>query len=239
MKLKWLFGALVLVNLGLWMWASWYREPAFQQNRAVRPPIAAEKMRLLSESGVKLQSRKTPLPAHAELPANAPQVCFRIGPFPDADIATKAETSLTKLQLLFSRRSEETKTVSGYQVYLPPLPSKAAAERKRKQLTRLGFKDHAVIQEGVLRNAISLGLFSVETNANIRVQKLAAKGIRAKVQALYQTQTLYWLDITAAVPAATAAKVKEIDWGKDIQAQETACPAGVKTPENHPDNAPG
>ncbi len=239
MKLKWVFGALVLANLGLWMWASWYRAPAVDANRNVRPPIAAEKMRLLAEPGVKLQSRKAPPPAHAELSANAPQVCFHIGPFPSADFATQAETGLNKLQLLFSRRSEESKTVSGYLVYLPPLSSKAAVERKRKQLTRLGFKDHAVMQEEGFRNAISLGRFSVEVNADSRVQKLAAKGIRAKVQTLYQTQSLYWLDINVAVPAETAARVKEIDWGsKDVQAQEAACPAGAKPPEERVDNAP-
>jgi hypothetical protein len=239
MNLKWAFGALVLANLGLWMWASWYHQPALDVNRSVRAPIAAEKMRLLSEPGVRLQPRKAPPPAHAELSANAPQVCFHVGPFPDADLAARAETSLNGLQLLFARRAETSKTVSGYQVYLPPLSSKAAIERKLKQLTRLGFKDHAVIQEGELRDAISLGLFSVEANADVRVKKLAAKGIRAKVQALYQTRTLYWLDITTAVPADTAAKVKQIDWGaKDVQAQETACPAAARPPEARRDNAP-
>jgi hypothetical protein len=239
MKLKWVFGALVLANLGLWMWASWYRVPVVEVNRAVRAPIAAEKLRLLNEPGVKLQPRKSPPPAHAELSANAPQVCFHIGPFLNADLAAKAEKSLNKLKLLFGRRSEEAKTISGYLVYLPPISSKAAIERKRKQLTRLGFKDHAVMQEEGFRNAISLGRFSVEANADSRVQKLAAKGIQAKVQTLYQSQTLYWLDITAPVPAETAAKVKEIDWGaKDVQAQETACLAGARPPGERVDNTP-
>ena len=240
MKLKWVFGALVLANLGLWMWASWYRVPAVDVSRTARAPIAAEKMRLLNEPGVKLQTRKAPPPAHAELSANAPQVCFHIGPFPDTDLATRAETSLNKLQLHFDRRSVEAKTVSGFLDYLPPLSSKAAVERKRKQLTRLGFKDHAVMQEEGFRNAISLGRFSVEANADSRVQKLAAKGIQAKVQTLYQSRTLYWLDINASVPADTAAKMKEIDWGaKDVQAQETACPAGARPPGKRVDNTPG
>lgn len=239
MKLKWVFGALVLANLGLWMWASWYREPAVEENRTVRPPIAADKMRLLDEPGVKLRPRKAPPPAHAELSANAPQVCFHIGPFLDADLAARAETELNRLQLIFSRRTEENKTISGYLVYLPPLASKAAAERKRRQLTRLGFKDHAVMQEEGLRNAISLGRYSVEANADSRVKKLAAKGVRAKVQTLYGTQARYWLDITAPVPADTAARVKAIDWeAKDVQSQETACPAGAKPPEDRMDNVP-
>ena len=51
MKLKWLFAAFVLANLGLWMWASWYREQPMEERRATRPPLAQEKIRLLAEAG--------------------------------------------------------------------------------------------------------------------------------------------------------------------------------------------
>jgi hypothetical protein len=245
MKLKWFFAALVLANIGLWMWGSWYREPPVQEERPARAPIAPEKMRLLNEAGVKLQPRKAPPPANAELAANAPQVCLRIGPFPDTELTAKAEATLNEWHLGFARRPEETKTITGYRVFLPAMASKEAAERKRKELTRLGFKDHAVIQEEGWNNAISLGLFSVEANAESRVRELAAKGVAAKSQPLYQTRTLYWLDSGVPVPADVAAKMKQADWGaKEIQAQETACPA-VTTPGPPPapvhepfDNAP-
>ena len=243
MKLKWVFATLVLANIGLWMWASWYREPPVEDNRVARAPIALEKMRLLSEAGVKLTPRKVPPPANAELAANTPQVCFHIGPFPDADPTTKAEAKLNEWHLIYARRAEETKAITGYRVYLPPLKSKQAAERKRQQLTRLGFKDHALIQEEGWQNAISLGLFSVEANAESRVRELAAKGVVAKVQPLSQTRSVYWLDIGVSVPPDTALKVKQADWGaQDIQAQETTCPAGASPssapPQPPPANAP-
>ncbi len=226
MKLKWLFAALVLANLGLWMWASWYRETPAPENRAARPPIAPEKMRLLSEPGVKLIPRKAPPPANAELAAAAAQVCFHIGPFADADAAVAGESKLSEWHLAIVRRAEELKVVIGYRVYLPAFTSKEAAERKRKQLTRLGFKDHALSQDGPSQYSISLGLFAVEANAQGRVRELAAKGVTAEMQAVTQTRTHYWLDINVAVLPDIAAKVKQIDWGaKDIQAQETACPA--------------
>lgn len=231
MKLKWIFAALVLANLGLWMWASWYQEMPVEETRMARAPVVPEKMRLLKEPGVKLMPRKTPPPANAELTTGAAPACFHIGPFPDADVVARAESRLNELQLTYSRRSEETRTVTGYQVYLPPLSSQKAAERKRQQLTRLGFKDHALIQEEGMQNAISLGLFTVEANAQSRVSELADKKVQARIQPFQQTRTRFWLDVAVKVPSETADKIKKIDWAaKDVQVQELSCPAGTSLP---------
>jgi len=245
MKLKWLFAALVLANLGLWMWASWYRETPAPENRNARSSIAPEKMRLLNEPGVNLKPRKAPPPANAELAAGTPQICFHIGPFADANAAAAGESKLNELQLGSMRQAEEIKIVTGYRVFLSALASKEEAERKRQQLTRLGFTDHAVMQEGASHYSISLGLFAVEANAQIRVRELAGKGISAKIEPLTQKRTRVWLDVNVPVPPETAAKVKQIDWGaKDVQAQEIACSAAT-TPIPPPatsheplDNAP-
>ncbi len=235
MKLKWIFAALVLTNLGLWMWASWYKEAPGEENSAARQPIAPEKMRLLNEAGVKLQPRKVPPAANSELVATATSGCFRLGPFPDAELTVKAEAKLKEWHLSFVRQTEQTNTITGYRVYLAPFASKQAAESKRKELTRLGFKDHALILEEGSQNAISLGLFSVEANADSRVRDLAAKGVKAKVQPLHETRTLYWLDFPAVVPVETVVKLKETDWGaREIQAQQKICPAGANPPPATP-----
>ncbi len=240
MKLKWLFAMLVLANLGLWMWASWYRESPVEEIREARAPIAPEQMRLLSEPGVKLQPRKAPPPANAELTAKpSPPVCLRLGPLPDLSLSAKAEAKLNELHITYSRSSEGTKIVTGYLVYFPPLATREAAERKRQEFTRLGFKDHALIQEEGWNNAISLGLFSVEANAASRVRDLAAKRIEAKVRPLSQNRTIYWLDISVSVPADIAAKLRQTDWGtKDVQLQEFVCSPPVTPPRAMLYNAP-
>jgi len=226
MKLKWLFAAFVLANIGLWMWASWYKETPLEETRAARAPLALEKMRLLTEPNVKLTPRKTPPPANAELTANAVPVCFHLGPFTDTARVTQAEAKLNELHLGFARRTEETKMITGYRVYLPPLASKEAAERKRQELTRLGFKDHAVFQEEGWRNAISLGLFSVEANATARVRELAAKGVEASMQPLTQDRTLYWLDLLEPTAQDNIVKLKQAEWGaKEVRLHESTCPS--------------
>jgi hypothetical protein len=236
MKLKWVFAALVLANLGLWMWASWYKQTPVEETRTARTPVAPEKMRLLNEPGVKLTPRKAPPPANAELTASVVPACFHIGPFPDVDLVARAETRLNELQLTYSRRSEETRSVTGYLVYLPPLPSQKAAERKRQELTRLGFKDHALIQDEGMQNAISLGLFTVEANAASRVRELAAKKVDARIQPFQQTRTRFWLDVAVKVPAQTADRIRQIDWAaKDVRVREITCPAGTNAP---PDKSP-
>lgn len=230
MKLKWIFAALVLANIGLWMWASWYKEMPLEETRAARTPVAAEKMRLLKEPGVKLVPRKAPPPANAELTAAAAPACFHIGPFPDNDLVARAESRLNELPLTYSRRSEVTSS-TGYLVYLPPLPSQKIAERKRAELTRLGFKDHALMQEEGMVNAVSLGLFTVEANAESRVRELAAKKVQARIQPFQQTRAYFWLDVAVKAPAETRDKIRKIDWAvKDVQVQELVCPAGTSLP---------
>jgi hypothetical protein len=201
-------------------------------------------MRLFNEPGVKLVPRKAPPPANAELTASVAPACFHIGPFPDVDLVARAETRLNELPLTYSRRAEETRNVTGYLVYLPPLSSPKAAERKRQELTRLGFKDHALMQEEGMQNAISLGLFTVEANAESRVRELAAKKIQARIQPFQQTRTRFWLDVAVRAPAETAGRMKQIDWAaKDVQVREITCPAGASLPPAKPpaprDNAPG
>jgi hypothetical protein len=200
-------------------------------------------MRLFNEPGVALTPRKAPPRAGAELTTVTAPACFHVGPFPDVDLVARAETRLNQLQLAYSRRSEESRVVAGYLVYLPPLPSQAAAERKRQELTRLGFRDHALMQEEGMQNAISLGLFAVEANAESRVRELADKKVQARVQPHLQARTRYWLDLSVKSPSDTADKIEQIDWAaKDVQVQEIPCPAGASPPPEKPrearDNAP-
>jgi len=231
MKLKWLFGTLILLNLGLWMWGVWYKPVPPEENRTARAPIAPEQMRLLTEPGVKLVPRAGPLPANAALLPNVAPACFRIGPFAEMALVAQAETQLVAWHLGPPRRSEETRMVTSYLAYLPMLASREEAERKRAELTRLGFKDHALMQDEIWHNAISLGLFAVEANAENRVSELAAKGVYAKVKPISQNRIFYWLDFTARVSAEDSVKLKRMDWGApDIQTQEITCPAANNPP---------
>lgn len=235
--MKWVFAILVLANLGFWLWATGIREPEGQPIVSTRPALAPEKMRLLSEPGVTLTPRpkpQPPRPAGSE-PAAATAVrrdaagaCYRVGPFADAESADKAGVALTRLNVSFVREIEEQRRVASQRVYLPPFPTKEAAEAKRKELTRLGFRDHALIEEEGMQHAVSLGVFSVEANARRHMKALAAKGIEARIEPLYQIRTAYWLALHLNAPASDhdpLAALREHRWeAANVRLIEAACP---------------
>jgi hypothetical protein len=67
-----------------------------------------------------------------------------------------------------------------YWVFVPPLPNKAAAERKASELKALGVADYFIVQEsGVNHFAVSLGVFSTEQAAKDRLEVLRGQGVRS------------------------------------------------------------
>lgn len=223
---KWLFALLILANVSLWLWMTGFRQGDAVPVEGPRPAVQPEKLRLLTEPGVKVQERAPDAPAPAAL-ANAAAGCYRLGPFADDAATEKAIAILKQVPLAYERQREEQTVVTGYRVYLPPLAGRDAAEKKRRQLTRLGFKDHTLLQEEGLQNAISLGTFTVEENAQKHLQALAAKKIEAKMQTLTQTHTRHWLALGPAENLAGALpRLRETDWGSDeAKVEETPCPA--------------
>ncbi|MDP2809674.1 MAG: SPOR domain-containing protein [Rhodocyclaceae bacterium] len=74
----------------------------------------------------------------------------------------------------------------GFLVHIPPLPGKAAADKKAAELGQLGIKDFQVVmEEGPAQFSISLGMFGSEQAANGFLAGLAARGVKsARVQVI-------------------------------------------------------
>ncbi len=200
--MKWTFAALVLLNIGLLMWASWYREEGEEPGRRPRPPVNAEKMVPLLTPGVVLQprpagvARPEPLIAvEREAAAPVEKSCQAIGPFETRAQAARAGAKLEALGLAYVARSVEERVESGYWVFLPPLATRAEAEEKLKELSVRGIKDHYLVREAGMANAISLGVFAQRRNAERRKQELAVKGIQANLAPHPRTRTVYRLNL--------------------------------------------
>lgn len=218
---KTVFALLVLANVGLVLWATGFQSGS-DVPEGPRPALHPDKMRLVGESGVQLSARNAG-PAAADTPAIG---CYRIGPFAEPAQADKASAVLKEIPLAYERRTEAQTVVTGYRVYLPPLPTREAAEKKRRELSRLGFKDSSVMQDAGMENALSLGLFTVEANAQSHVQALAAKKIDTQLQTLSQARTLHWLYLgTAESLAGVLPRLQATDWGSaEAKLEETPCP---------------
>jgi hypothetical protein len=237
--MKFVFGLLVLANLGLLMWGSWYHEPLVTaETPKPREEIAADKLRLLSEPGVRLvvRAKSAPPPRPVETSPETEALCYRLGPFPALEKARVAGARLEAWKLAHERVAELETLGPAYRLILPPLPSKEAAEDKRRELTRLGFTDHALVQrEEGMENAIALGIFTVEQNAQARQQQLARKGIEATMQPVPNVQPIYWLALAAIAEDGKLGEIPlarfgEEDWGvAGVALQPTACAAIGRT----------
>ncbi len=246
---RWIVAVLVLANLGLLLWGSFYLEADQPAIAEAQPAIAPEKMRLLPRAASpKIARTKTPAvnadaplstPPTSEQPLPGASICYRLGPFQDLAAAQKVEQALSAQSLSFARREETKHSVSGYRVYLPPLASKEEAEKQRRELTRLGFKDHALIHDDGMNNAISLGMFAVEANAQTRVKELAQKGIHAKLEPMDQkTQGVYWIELA---PVAGAANLRDrlnaaiLQGTSSAAVRDAPCPTPPTPPAKEPD----
>jgi len=162
----------------------------------VAPPVAAQ--------GAPAPAAKTPA---------APGACSEWGGFAIAE-APKAEQALAPLALgarLVQRRSDET---AGWWVFIAPQVNRATALKKTAELKALGIDDYFILQdEGKMRWAVSLGIFSTEEAAKNRLEALRAKGVRSAQTGERDTAvSKIWFQLRGA-DAALLARLRDIAQG--------------------------
>jgi hypothetical protein len=222
--MRWGFAALVLANIGLLMWATWYRE-GVGELRQPNPVFHPEQMVPLSAPGVALQARKNERPRMSLVAAKPRPRCVSIGPFATAELADKAQVRLVEAKQVAIRRSEENKIESSYWVHLAPFGNRQQAERRLKEVERLGIRDILIMPDADGKPAISLGLFTSADNAQKRLQELAQKGVQAQQEVRYRTERLSWFDLRLPEPAgAVLERLRAIDWGASgVEVRDAPC----------------
>jgi hypothetical protein len=214
-----LFLLLVAANLALYAWFQHYSSAESSADpEPARRQISPEKIRLLeTKEQATLESVKPkpgggPALAPVSSSATAPKPganCIEWGGFAVAE-APKAEQALAPLALgarLSQRRSEET---ASWWVFIPPQPNRPAALKKTAELKSLGIDDYFILQdEGKMRWAVSLGVFSSLDAANARLENLRAKGVRSAQTGERDTQVAkVWFQLRGG-DAAQQARFRE------------------------------
>ena len=158
---------LLLANLALAGYL-WLDSASGGEGVRLKEQVQPDKIKLLTPQEVAALG-----PAKAAALVN---VCLEWGPFGETDRA-RAIADLDSLALgrLVSQKRVENPTA--FWVYLPPLASKAAADKRALELKAAGQKDVVVVDGGVQRFAISLGAFRTEEAANAQLAELAKQGI--------------------------------------------------------------
>jgi hypothetical protein len=177
--MKLLVVLLVLANLALFGYGELERMSDTESNRLQRQ-LAPEKIKLLTPQQVSALG-----PAKA---AQLPNVCLDWGPFTEPE-RTAALAALEPLQLGRQMSLRRVESTSSYWVFVPPLASRPAAERRVAELRGLGLKDFFILADGPQRNAISLGIFKTEDAANKFLDALRKQGVK-NAQSGARTQTI-------------------------------------------------
>jgi hypothetical protein len=133
--------------------------------------ISADKVKLLKPNSSRPPERKAQ--------AQPALVCLEWGGF-SAEDSTRAAAAIAKLD--FGDKVTQRTTGDGFWVYVPPLKTKADADKKAGEVRALGVTDLYVVQDlGPWRFAISLGMFRTEDAANNYLAQLKQKGVRSAV----------------------------------------------------------
>lgn len=223
--MKWLTASLAIINIGFWMWQSWYTVaggsvPAPKP----KPEININQLVSLDAQGVKIKRRQPGKRrrARALVDVTPPQLCYRIGPFTKEKAAARARSQLVNVAISANpNESVEKKKI--YRIYIPPMKSKKAALKMQKKLTRLGFKDHVIMSDKKPKYAISLGVYSVKRNANRRLAKLKKKKIKAKRKVISTSKKSYWLDVKTE--QGLSLEFKETWGASGVKVMDTKCNA--------------
>jgi len=187
--MKWIVGVLVLVNTGLFLWATGHKPSTTE---FIRPTVNGETMMLLSEmlpaqptvvitpaTGVRLAEGG----AQEQQPAAAvqiPSICLRVGPFYDESQAQQTADRLNAMSLVVSTRRVKAREVRAYRVFLGPFETRSEIDQQRKDLNSKGITDHYVKRESGQQDIISLGLFTQKTGASSLIDQLKEKKVLSK-----------------------------------------------------------
>ncbi|MEK6245186.1 MAG: SPOR domain-containing protein [Pseudomonadota bacterium] len=210
-----IFLLLVAANLALFAWPRYYATPdSAADPQPQRRQVNPASIRLLAGPELAGLPVLKPKPVTgAAQGALAAGSCVEWGGFSVAE-APRAEQALVPLALgtrLAQRRSEET---AGWWVFIPPQGNRPAALKKTAELKSLGIDDYFILQdEGKMRWAVSLGVFSSEEAARNRLEALRVRGVRsAQTGERGSPVAKIWFQVRNA-DAALQGKLKELARG--------------------------
>ncbi len=123
-------------------------------------------------------------------------VCFRTGIFKQRSTAEKALQWLQNRGVKATLKTHGQQEKTGTWLYLPPFRNRTLARQAEQELARRGVRDYYLMTKAPWNNAISLGVFSTESNATRRLAELKQRGYyNVRVQHRYKGDNSYKLDL--------------------------------------------
>jgi hypothetical protein len=215
--LKFVFWILLGLNAVLFAYGRGYLGTAGgAEHEPARMKIqqAADKLKLVAASEAQPAAAASApeteaTPPAAAAPAAPLVACTEVGTF-GAGEARRFEARLARLDLgeRQSRRPVQAQEVTSYLVYVPPLGSKEAADRKTAELRGQGVTNSFIMSsDSPFKWAISLGVFKTEAGAQSLLAALNKQGVRTARVAPRGPQSTRFAYQFRQIDAATRVKI--------------------------------
>jgi hypothetical protein len=173
-----LFLILLLANVAAFGYVRYAESRAGGDAQIGLLQISPDKVKLLSPGQPPPAERKDTAAATASQPQPS-LVCLEWGGFTADDVA-RAAAALGKFEL--GAKLSQRESADGYWVYIPPLKTRAEADKKAGEVKALGIGEFNVVQDNSQwQFAISLGEFRTEEAATNHLSLLRQKGVRSAV----------------------------------------------------------
>lgn len=207
--MKLAFLVLLLVNLALLAWQRGVLGPppdGGREPQRLERQIAPEKVRVLTAAEAAALHRSTAGAGNGGASAS----CLEFGDFDEAT-AARVQARLAALALGERLQARRVEAPGWFFVYLPPLASRAEAERAAQELRGRGLRDVAVMGENsALANGLLLGSFRERETALRQQEDLVRRGVKeARVTERATTATATRFEIHE-VGSALARELAEI-----------------------------
>lgn len=180
---------LVVLNVFLWGWAALQPEP--------RDPAAeADPARITQISNlpsIRLARESERLPPGGSI---ASRQCFTLGPLPSRSVMEGIQGELERSVVQLSWHETTAVVEQGYWVYLEPFASYEQAAEAVEQLVAAGVRDYYVMPGGRFANAVSVGLFERQSQAQARKEQIESLdlGWPVVMEMQRKDEPRFWLD---------------------------------------------
>ncbi|MBS0591001.1 MAG: SPOR domain-containing protein [Proteobacteria bacterium] len=204
-----LFLILLALDIGAACWLYFAPRAPVAPVPVTDPGVA--KLVLLSETDRGTPDAATPsMPPKPDIDPKT-ETCLSIGAFTTQADVRAAMKALTPFVARIQFRETHVTEVRGYWVYLPAPASRERALDLARQLSSKGISDYYVVTAGAQPNAISLGLFREQGNAEKRLNEIRSLGFKPELTQRSDEVPVYWIDTANA-------RDEPLDWRDHIAA---------------------
>ena len=214
--MRWVFLLLLAANIGFGVFVYLSERMPNPDAQLIALQMNADKVQIVAP-------RPPPPPAPA--PAKARAVCIEWSGFGAVELA-RAQSALDRHALGTRARRAEVSVTAGYWVFMPPMRSQAAMERKIAELRKLGVTEYfPILDQGRWRYAISLGVFRSEEGASRYLAQLRQMGVRSATVGEREqrvTQTAFLISEPTEEESGKLAQLKNEFPGSEFR--EVDCP---------------